>query len=126
MPVAYFCWHCYARSDRPQGRCEECGGEIAAPEGASFDDRLLWALQHPLSERRMIAARALGRRRVARSREPLRELATGGEDPYLAAAALRALVELDGVDAHRGLLDELTASGAAPLSHAARQLAAGR
>lgn len=90
MPLTYYCWYCRAKNERLRGRCRECGREIAAPEGTPFDELLLWALDHPLVERRMVAVRALARRRVERAREPLRAL-TSDADAYLAAAALDAL-----------------------------------
>jgi hypothetical protein len=126
VPLTYYCWHCYAKNERPRGTCLQCGSEIASPAGTTFDDRLVWALGHPLVERRMVAARALGRRHVGRARQPLRRLVVAAADPYLAAAALEALVELDGADAHRELVDRLAGSGPAPLRRAARELAGRR
>jgi len=81
----------------------------------------MWALHHPLAERRMIAVHAIGQRRLARARGELRALASDG-DPYLAAAALEALIALDGTEAHHDLIDRLRRSGAAPVRAVARDL----
>jgi hypothetical protein len=119
--LTYFCWHCYGQNRQASGSCEHCQREIAPPEGTSFEDRLVWALSHPLAERRMIAVRAIGRRRILRAREGLLALVSQS-DPYLAAAALEALVALDGPELHRQLIERLRRSGAAPVRAAAREL----
>ena len=119
--LTYYCWHCYGKNRRASGRCEHCGEEIPAPAGASFEERLLWALGHPLAERRLAAVHALGTRRTEAASGPLRELVSD-PDPYLAAAALEALVRIDGPDRHRTLLEELRVSAPAPVRAVARSL----
>lgn len=122
--LSYYCWRCYGKNPRQSGSCAHCTGEIAAPEGTPFDDRLLWALDHPLPERRLTAAQALGRRGVTRARHRLRELVSAA-DPYLAATALEALVAIDGAAEHRALLAELRRVGAPRVRAAAERLADG-
>jgi len=73
---------------------------------------LLWSLGHPVVDQRMIAAQVLGQRREVRARTALRELALGRADPYLAATALAALLEIDGPSAHHPLLEHLQLTGA--------------
>lgn len=119
--LTYYCWRCYGQNPHARGRCAHCGEESAPPEGVSFDERLLWALDHPLPERRLTAARTLGRRRLEAARPRLRELVSD-PDPYLAAAALEALVTIDGSEEHRALLDEARGGGSAPVRAAARRL----
>jgi HEAT repeat protein len=119
--LTHYCWHCYGKNRRAAGACEHCGHEIAAPAGTSFDERLLWALAHPLAERRMTAVRALGKRRIEAAREPLRKLVSD-PDPYLAAAALEALVRIDGPERHRALLEELRTNGPPAVRAVARRL----
>jgi HEAT repeat protein len=119
--LTYYCWHCYGKNRRASGRCERCGEEIAAPPATSFEARLLWALDHPLPERRMAAVHALGTRRAEAASGPLRELVSD-PDPYLAAAALEALVRIDGADRHRALLEELRVSAPPAVRAVARSL----
>jgi len=119
--LTYFCWHCYGENRSESGQCEHCQHEIASPQGTTFEDRLIWALRHPLTERRMVAVRAIGTRRLTRARQELRTLVSD-QDPYLAAAALEALVEMDGREAHHDLVDQLRRSGAAPVRAVARDL----
>ncbi len=118
--LTYFCWHCYGQTRRDRGRCEHCGQEIAPPAEATFDDRLLWALDHPLADRRMLAVHALAERQPRRARERLRAL-LDDQDSYVAAAAVDALVAIDGAEAQHALLEELSRSGPATVRAAARQ-----
>jgi HEAT repeat protein len=116
--VHYYCWNCYVQVGTGSGRCEMCGGRIESPDDADYVDRLLWALHHPLVERRIIAARALGDRREARGLQRLQVMATDS-DPYLAAAAVSALGQIGG-DGISELLRRLAETGPAPVRHAAR------
>lgn len=88
-----YCWHCYAEQPRDAenaDRCPRCGRSPQEPGGTTYDDKLLWSLSHPLVERRMIGAAALADRHEARAIPVLRAMAHE-QDPYLAAAAVRAL-----------------------------------
>jgi HEAT repeat protein len=123
--LTYYCWHCYGKNRLAAGACEHCGEQIAAPPGTSFDDLLLWALRHPLAERRTAAVQALGKRRVEAASERLRRLVSD-PDPYLAAAALEALVQIDGAEPHARLLDSLREDGPPPVRAAARRLQPGQ
>jgi len=121
----YFCWHCYARNPHERGACVVCGRPIERPAGASYTDELIWALDHPLAGRQMIAAQVLGQRREVSAEQPLRRLVREA-DPYLAAEALHSLTLIVGVQRLSGLLEELVRTGAPAVSHVARQaLAAG-
>jgi len=86
-------------------------------------DLHLWALSHPLVGRRMLAVAALGREHEQRAAAPLTHLLNSGTDPYLAAAALEALVQIRGLDACRALLARLATDASAPVRATARRLA---
>lgn len=118
----YYCWACYSTAQTASGRCERCGGHIEAPPEADYADLLVWALDHPLAERRLVAARALGQRREARAEGRLRKLIWTREDPYLAAAAVQALAEIVGRRACADLLTELAEHGPAPVRRTAADL----
>jgi HEAT repeat protein len=119
--VPFYCWQCYALSDRSRGKCVACGGEIAAPADAGFTEKLLWSLHHPLPDRQLTAARVLGERQEQRAREPLRELALNESDPYLAAEALKSLVAIDGAEQLRDLLEQLADTGSPPVKRVAKR-----
>jgi HEAT repeat protein len=121
----YFCWSCYGQVTQPSGRCPHCGGEISPPRQADYAERLIWALRHPLAQVRLSAVEVLGRRREPRAVPPLRDLVQSqGADPYLAAAALAALVRIQGTEACGDLLRRAADSGTAPLRRLARSLLA--
>lgn len=119
--LTHYCWRCYGQNRNASGACKHCGREIAPPGGTSFDDRLIWALGHPVSERRLTALRALGTRRVGNARARLCELVSES-DPYVAAAALEALVAIDGVQEHRNLLERERTGGTPPVRAVAQRL----
>ena len=119
-PTTWFCFHCYGRNPRPTGRCQQCGDPIEPPHQLSYDERLIWALDHPLPGTAIIAARVLGFRRTAAAAEPLRRAVAAQRDPYLAAEALRALVAVEGIQATRPLLRQLAAEGPLLLRRVAR------
>jgi HEAT repeat protein len=123
MPV-FFCWHCYGDNPSAAGICRHCGRQIAPPEHTSYVDKLLWALDHPLIERRMVAARVLGTRGEQRAVPALQRLVAQKEDPFLAAEALQSLVRIVGVQALEGELRRLAEAGDAPLRRVARRVLA--
>lgn len=116
----YFCWHCYQANDHPSGPCRACGKPVQPPAGATTTDIQLWALGHPLVERRMLAIAALGHEREPAAARPLRQLAEDA-DPYVAAAALEALVEIGGPETP-ALVDRLAQDGPAPVRAVADRL----
>jgi HEAT repeat protein len=121
--VTHYCWTCYATVDGPHGRCPACGGPIEPPAGSDYTDRLIWAPGHPLADRRMVAAHTLGERGDRRALPALRRL-LADPDSHLAAAALEAVVRIDGVESSRDLLVEMAAGGPAMVRAAARRLLA--
>jgi 8-oxo-dGTP pyrophosphatase MutT (NUDIX family) len=118
VPTSY-CWHCYHEIPLAADTCPVCRHPSQPPPGTGYTDRLVWALQHPLPDRRLVAATALGERGDRRAVAPLRGL-LADPDPYVAAATLTSVVRLAGVAASRELLTRLATSGAAPVRAAAR------
>jgi hypothetical protein len=121
MTASIYCWGCYGLNEAARGRCRWCGQPIEEPPGTSFVDRLVWALHHPLHDRRILAAKALGERREAGARGALRTVIDEGDDPYLAAEALRSLLLIDGAAAHRDLVERLSGQGSVPVRAVARR-----
>ena len=117
----YYCWHCYGEVETAAGSCSRCGGVIAAPAGADYVDKLVWALHHPLPERRVVAADTLGHLRDPRATLTLSALLDEDPDPYLQAAAISALLAIEGAPRVRPLLERLVTDGSAPARHVAVQ-----
>jgi hypothetical protein len=117
----FWCFHCYAVNDHPAGPCDVCGEPVEAPVGLSWTGGLIWALHHPDGDRAVVAAKILGRRRARESVPALRGAVEAGSDIYLRAAALRSVIEIEGVEALRGWLGELSRDGPFNVRAIARQ-----
>jgi HEAT repeat protein len=84
-----FCPSCYAANAWAAQTCVPCGAELETARG--FDERLVWALDHPDGATAIRAAGVLAARHTREAVEPLGRLSRRRDDPYRAAAAARAL-----------------------------------
>jgi HEAT repeat protein len=87
------------------GTCLQCGADFVG-SGRDFEAALVGALRHRLHDRRLLAARILGRWRAVAAVAALISVAEDSSDPYLAAEAVWALVAIgtaDGLAAARRL-----------------------
>lgn len=91
--MTWFCMVCFAEVPPHAARCTACGAP-SDPE-RSYEQQLLAALSHRLPDRRLLAAELLGRIRSRAAIPRLAELALDATDPYLQAAAARALARID-------------------------------
>lgn len=96
-----------------------CGREISAPAGTTDEQRLIWALHHPDSDRAMLAAKALGARRATGALPALQGVVGEAFDPYLSAQAVRAAVQIAGVGELTAWLRGLTSGGSFMVREAA-------
>lgn len=106
----HWCFYCYAVNQGRGGACVRCGRPIEGPPDLSYDDRLVWALEHPDGDRAVLAAQSLGVRRVRSALPALRRVVEEGRDPYLAVAALRSAIEIADAEELRGWLQQLAHS----------------
>jgi HEAT repeats len=91
--VTWFCLTCFAQLPKTAETCVRCGADQAGSD-RDFEAALVAALQHPLHDRRLLAARVIGRRRAVTAVSALISVAEDARDPYLAAEAARALVAI--------------------------------
>lgn len=98
-----------------------CGREISAPAGITDEQRLIWTLHHPDSDRAMLAAKTLGARKMAGALAALQQIVEEAFDPFLSAQAVRAAVQIAGVEALADWLRQLTRSDSFLISKAAHQ-----
>jgi HEAT repeat protein len=117
--LTYYCYRCYGENRGPDGDCVNCGGAIEPPAGTAFPDLLIWALRHPVAPVATQAAAILGERKETSAAEPLRAIALESRDPFLAAAALRSLVAIQGAPNLRDLLERLAREAPLPVRRAA-------
>lgn len=117
----YWCFHCYAPNPAPSGPCLRCGEEVAAPAGISDEQRLVWTLHHPDSDRAMLAAKALGARRATGALSALQQVVEEAFDPYLSAQAIRSAVQIAGPEQIADWLTALAASNSFMVREAAHR-----
>lgn len=117
----HWCFHCYGLNNEPCGTCIHCGESIQRPPGLSYNDQLIWTLDHPDGDRAVLAARTLGRQHVDAALPALRRAVNARRDPYLASAALRSAIEIAGADELRPWLQELSHCDAFMLSTIAQR-----
>jgi hypothetical protein len=94
--VAWFCSTCLAQVVAAIDCCPRCGADPAVPRTGrdDFERALVRALDHPLHDRRLVAARVLGLRRAVGAVPDLIRAVEAGTDPYLAAEAVLALARI--------------------------------
>lgn len=92
--TTWFCLECFAEVDEHVAVCPACGSETS-PSGRTYEDMLIRALSHRLTDRRILAAEILGRRRSRAAVDDLARLALDPQDPYLQAAAARTLASIE-------------------------------
>jgi hypothetical protein len=91
--MTWFCPSCFTDLPGQARQCPRCGADLAAAD-PGFEAALIGALRHPLHDRRLLAARILGARRLGAAVPALIAVVRDGGDPYLAAEAARALVAI--------------------------------
>ena len=84
-----FCPACYAINAWEAVTCSRCGAPLETPR--DYDARLVWALEHPDGATAVRAAGVLAARGKSLAIEPLGRMSQRTDDPYRAAAAVRAL-----------------------------------
>jgi HEAT repeat protein len=82
--------------------CPGCG-TLASADARTFDEKLVSALEHPLSSVRSRICWVMGRRRDEKSVPQLRRVLRQDEDLFVRLAAISALGDLGGDDAVEAL-----------------------
>jgi hypothetical protein len=97
-----YCPACYGSNEWTADRCIACGTALTSED--SYDERLIWALDHPDTGTAMLAADVLAERKSREAIDRLIEL-VDSPDPFRAAAAARALTAFRDDDRARTALD---------------------
>lgn len=92
--ITWFCPDCFTEVDPKAERCPSCGSSTD-PDDRTYEQKLVRALDHHLSDRRRLAARILGVIRSQAAVPRLAEAALDPADPYVAAEAARSLALID-------------------------------
>lgn len=88
-----YCSACYRANAWEATACAACGTDLLVADD-DYDDRLIWALDHPDTATAMTAADVLARRHAVRAIPALLR-AVDSDDPYRAQAGARALAAFE-------------------------------
>jgi HEAT repeat protein len=91
--VQWYCPDCFAEVEQQTERCPGCGADLTDPT-FDFEEQLIRARQHPLPDRRLLAAQVLGQRHAHRAVPDLLRIVGDSGDPYLVAEATVALARI--------------------------------
>jgi HEAT repeat protein len=92
--ITWFCPDCLADVDPEAERCPSCGAPTDTDD-RTYEQKLVRALDHHLSDRRLLAGRILGDLRSRAAVPRLAEAAMDPTDLYFAAEAARSLALID-------------------------------
>jgi HEAT repeat protein len=92
--MTYYCVECWNEVPKDTLRCLHCGADLEALDNEGYSRKLIRALKHPEPETPVRAAYLLGVLRVREAVPSLIEAAKTGSDPFVRAAAMRALIEI--------------------------------
>jgi HEAT repeat protein len=59
--ITHYCPACWHEISGAEERCPDCGFELAQDQAASFEEKLLRSLEHPVPEKRYLAIQILGK-----------------------------------------------------------------
>lgn len=93
MSITYFCPSCWNEVGTAT-TCPDCGADLRAFSGQSYEEKLILALRHPEPTVPIRAAAILGELRSRTAVEPLIDIATSSKDPYIQEAAVDALRDI--------------------------------
>jgi hypothetical protein len=110
MSVTYFCPSCWSEVGTAT-ICPNCGADLQDFSSRSYEEKLIIALRHPEPTVPIRAATILGELGSQAAVEPLIEVATSVDDPYIQEAAVVALGRIGDIQA-LACLDNLSREGA--------------
>jgi len=119
MSVTYFCPSCWSEVGTAT-ICPDCGTDLQDFSGRSYEEKLIIALRHPEPTVPIRAASILGELRSQAAVEPLIDVATSVDDPYIQEAAVEALGRIGDIRAI-SCLDRLSREGAVRVRAAAER-----
>jgi HEAT repeats len=94
MSLVQFCPTCWAANPIDATTCERCSASFAQTGPIFYDQKLIWALQHPVPETRELAAMLLGQRRDKHALPVLLSRLREETDTGVLCAISKALGEL--------------------------------
>jgi len=117
MSVTYFCPSCWSEVGTAT-ICPNCRADLQDFSSRSYEEKLIVALRHPEPTVPIRAANILGEMGSLAAVEPLIDVATSVDDPYIQEAAVVALGRIGDIRAI-SCLDRLSREGAVRVRAAA-------
>lgn len=122
--MTFYCPKCWSEIPENAGHCPVCSYDLSAYESLSYEDKMIFALSHPIRENRLMAIEALGRLQDSKAVPHLAALLKQDEDYYVLREALLALSRIDTEDAW-ALIQGAAAHESTLVSHYAERLVSG-
>lgn len=119
MSLTCFCPSCWSEVGGVT-TCPNCGANLCASSGWSYEKKLVLALRHPEPTVPIRAAAILGKLKSNAAVGPLIEIASSTRDPYIQEATVEALGEI-GDDRALTCLNRLSREGAVRVRAAAKR-----
>ena len=95
--MKFFCTRCWQEIEEATASCSHCGANQEQLGQDPFVRKLIRALHHPEPETPVRAAYVLGELNAKEAVPELKQVIGNSEDPFLRAAAIRALGKIGGV-----------------------------
>jgi len=95
--MKFFCTRCWQEIGETIACCPHCGANQEQLGQESFVRKLIRALHHPEPETPVRAAYVLGELKAMEAMPELKQVIGRSKDPFLRAAAIRALGKIGGV-----------------------------
>lgn len=96
--LTFYCPNCWTELEEDTPKCPKCGYVVNNFELLSFEDKLLAALNHPIPERRIMAAQILGNTGSLRALAKFRDIIQVETDYFFLRAVLIASAKIDHPD----------------------------
>lgn len=94
--LTYYCPQCWKIVEENLQFCPACGYKLADFHHRDFDDKLIAALDHPVAERRIMAAQVLGNRQCTRALAEFQKILVSEEiDYFFLRSILLAVMKME-------------------------------
>jgi HEAT repeat protein len=92
--VHYFCPNCWKEIESQEVKCPHCGYDLSTYMSLTQEQKLIFALRHPIRENRMIAIQLLGDLKSPPAIAFFAPLLETEEDFYVLREIVRSLVKI--------------------------------
>jgi len=91
MVACFYCPTCWKEINRDTVKCPHCRYDLAAYAALSYEDKLIYALRHPIRENRMMAIQLLGEMQSHKALTSFASTLEKEQDFYVIREIIRSL-----------------------------------